>query len=98
QERNNVRVVGSNGNFDDSQKGIKELFGDKTFKEDLREKNFILSSANSINIGRLIPQIIYYLYGYFQLVNKQQIEKGHKLNIVVPTGNIGNILAAYYAR
>lgn len=98
QEGNNVRVVGINGNFDDAQKGVKELFGDKTFKEDLREKNFILSSANSINIGRLIPQIIYYFYGYFQLVNKQQIEKGQKINIVVPTGNFGNILAAYYAR
>ncbi|MCI6692694.1 MULTISPECIES: threonine synthase [unclassified Clostridium] len=98
QEGNNVRVVGINGNFDDAQKGVKELFGDNKFKEELRKKNFILSSANSINIGRLIPQIIYYFYGYFQLVNKQQIEKGQKINIVVPTGNFGNILAAYYAR
>ena len=98
QEGNNVRVVGINGNFDDAQKGVKELFGDNEFKEELGKKNFILSSANSINIGRLIPQIIYYFYGYFQLVNKQQIEKGQKINIVVPTGNFGNILAAYYAR
>ena len=98
QEGNNVRVVGINGNFDDAQKGVKELFGDNDFKEELRKKDFILSSANSINIGRLIPQIVYYFYGYFQLVNKQQIEKGQKINIVVPTGNFGNILAAYYAR
>ncbi len=98
QDGNNVRVVGINGNFDDAQKGVKELFGDKGFREELKEKDFLLSSANSINIGRLIPQIIYYFYGYFQLVNKQQIEKGKKINIVVPTGNFGNILAAYYAR
>ncbi|MCF0149095.1 MAG: threonine synthase [Clostridium sp.] len=98
QEGNNVRVVGIKGNFDDAQNGVKELFGDKAFREDLKEKNFLLSSANSINIGRLIPQIVYYFYGYFQLINKQQIEKGKKINIVVPTGNFGNILAAYYAR
>ena len=98
QDGNNVRVVGINGNFDDAQKGVKELFGDNGFKEELKEKNYILSSANSINIGRLIPQIVYYFYGYFQLINKQQIEKGQEINIVVPTGNFGNILAAYYAR
>ncbi len=98
QDGNNVSVVGINGNFDDAQKGVKELFGDNDFKEELKEKNFILSSANSINIGRLIPQIIYYFYGYLQLVNKQEIKRGDKINVVVPTGNFGNILAAYYAR
>lgn len=98
QEGNNVRVVGINGNFDDAQRGVKELFGDNEFKEELSKKNFILSSANSINIGRLIPQIVYYFYGYLQLVNKQQIKQGEKINVVVPTGNFGNILAAYYAR
>ncbi|MBE6053310.1 MAG: threonine synthase [Clostridium sartagoforme] len=98
QEGNNVRVVGINGNFDDAQRGVKELFGDSEFKEELSKNNYIISSANSINIGRLIPQIIYYFYGYFQLVNKQKIKRGDKINVVVPTGNFGNILAAYYAR
>ena len=98
QEGNNLRVVGINGNFDDAQRGVKELFGDNNFKEELRKNNFILSSANSINIGRLVPQIVYYFYGYLQLVNKQQIKIGEKINVVVPTGNFGNILAAYYAR
>lgn len=98
QEGNNMRVVGINGNFDDAQRGVKELFGDNEFEEELSKKNFILSSANSINIGRLIPQIVYYFYGYLQLVNKQQIKQGEKINIIVPTGNFGNILAAYYAK
>ncbi|MDV4149678.1 threonine synthase [Clostridium sp. AL.422] len=98
QEGNNVRVVRIKGNFDDAQRGVKELFGDNGFKEELSKKNYILSSANSINIGRLIPQIVYYFYGYQQLVNKQKIKQGDKINIVVPTGNFGNILAAYYAR
>lgn len=98
QEGANVRVVGINGNFDDAQKGVKEIFGDIEFKEDLLQRGFRLSSANSINIGRLVPQIIYYFYGYFQLVNKQKIKLGDKINVVVPTGNFGNILASYYAR
>ncbi|MGG7144326.1 threonine synthase [Clostridium nigeriense] len=98
QEGRNVRVVGIKGNFDDAQRGVKEIFGDNEFKEELLKMNYRLSSANSINIGRLIPQIIYYFYGYLKLVNKQQIKIGDKINIVVPTGNFGNILAAYYAR
>jgi len=98
QEGRNLRVVGIKGNFDDAQRGVKEIFGDNKFKEELLKMNYILSSANSINIGRLIPQIIYYFYGYIQLVNKQQIKMGDKINVVVPTGNFGNILAAYYAR
>ena len=67
-------------------------------KKKLKEDGFLLSSANSINIGRLIPQIVYYFYGYFDLVNKQKIKEGDKINIVVPTGNFGNILAAYYGK
>lgn len=98
QEGSNVRVVGINGNFDDAQKGVKEIFGDNEFKEELLQRGFRLSSANSINIGRLVPQIIYYFYGYFQLVNKQKIKLGDKINVVVPTGNFGNILASYYAK
>lgn len=98
QEGANVKVVGINGNFDDAQRGVKEIFGDKELKEELEKNNVKLSSANSINIGRLVPQIVYYFYGYFQLVNKQKIKSGDKINVVVPTGNFGNILAAYYSR
>ncbi|MDZ4957437.1 threonine synthase, partial [Clostridium perfringens] len=98
QKGKNVKVIGIRGNFDNAQRGIKEIFGDNEFKEKLAYKGFRLSSANSINIGRLIPQIVYYYYGYFQLVNKQKIKLGDKINVVVPTGNFGNILAAYYAR
>ena len=98
QEGRNLRVVGIKGNFDDAQRGVKEIFGDNSFKEELLKMNYRLSSANSINIGRLVPQIIYYFYGYLKLVNKQQIKMGDKINVVVPTGNFGNILAAYYAR
>ena len=94
----NTSVVGIIGNFDDAQTGVKNMFNDKELAKEMDASNMQFSSANSINIGRLIPQIIYYFYGYFQLVNKQQIEKGQKINIVVPTGNFGNILAAYYAR
>ena len=98
QEGSNLRVVGIKGNFDDAQRGVKEIFGDNSFKEELLKMNYRLSSANSINIGRLVPQIIYYFYGYLKLVNKQQIKMGDKINVVVPTGNFGNILAAYYAK
>lgn len=98
QEGNNLRVVGIRGNFDDAQRGVKDIFGDNEFKEKLIQNKFLLSSANSINIGRLIPQIVYYFYGYLQLVNKQKIKFGDKINVVVPTGNFGNILASYYAK
>ena len=98
QEGNNLRVVGIRGNFDDAQRGVKEIFGDNEFKEELIKNKILLSSANSINIGRLVPQIVYYFYGYLQLVNKQKIKFGNKINVVVPTGNFGNILASYYAR
>lgn len=98
QEGNNVKVIGISGNFDNAQSGVKSIFGDNELKKKLKEEGFLLSSANSINIGRLIPQIVYYFYGYFDLVNKQKIKEGDKINIVVPTGNFGNILAAYYGK
>ncbi|GAA0078363.1 threonine synthase [Clostridium sp. CTA-5] len=98
QKGNNVKVIGINGNFDDAQNCVKQIFGDNNFKEKLIEKGFTLSSANSINIGRLIPQIVYYFYGYFDMVNQGAINEGEKINVVVPTGNFGNILASYYAK
>lgn len=98
QEGDNTFVVGINGNFDDAQSGVKRIFNDRGFVEFLYERGYILSSANSINIGRLIPQIVYYFYGYLSLVNQGKVDKGEKINITVPTGNFGNILAAYYAK
>lgn len=98
QEGANLKVISINGDFDDAQTGVKEIFLDKKFREQLEDMGHIISSANSINIGRLVPQIVYYFYGYLQLVNKQKIKEGDKINVVVPTGNFGNILAAYYAR
>lgn len=98
QKGKNVKVIGIRGNFDNAQSGVKEIFGDESLKNDLEKRGILLSSANSINIGRLIPQIVYYFYGYFQLCNKQKIKEGHEINIVVPTGNFGNILAAYYGK
>ncbi len=98
QEGNNVKVIGIKGNFDDAQTGVKEIFGDDDFRAGLAQKGFILSSANSINIGRLVPQIVYYFYGYFNLVNQGIIKKDDAINVVVPTGNFGNILAGYYAK
>ncbi|MGL5380869.1 threonine synthase [Clostridium sp.] len=98
QKGNNLKVISIKGNFDNAQTGVKNIFNNKKLKEELEEQGYILSSANSINIGRLIPQIVYYFYGYFNLVNKQKIKEGDKINVVVPTGNFGNILAAYYAR
>lgn len=98
QKGNNVKVIGIKGNFDDAQSGVKEIFGDDDFRAALANKGFILSSANSINIGRLVPQIVYYFYGYFNLVNQGVIKIDDKINVVVPTGNFGNILAGYYAK
>jgi len=94
----NTRVVGMSGNFDDAQTGVKNIFYDVAFNKELAEKGFLLSSANSINIGRLIPQVVYYVYTYAQMVKRQDIVAGEPLNVVVPTGNFGNILAAYYAK
>lgn len=94
----NTYVVGINGNFDDAQTGVKGVFADKAFEKKLLESNYVFSSANSINIGRLIPQIVYYFHAYAELFRKGEITWGDKINVTVPTGNFGNILAAYYAK
>lgn len=98
QRGNNTFVSAIKGNFDDAQSGVKEIFADEDFNSYLDKQGYILSSANSINIGRLIPQVVYYVYGYIGLLKRNLISKGEKINIVVPTGNFGNILAAYYAK
>ena len=98
QEGENTKVYAINGNFDDAQTGVKEIFNDKNLAKELAEKGIKLSSANSINIGRLVPQVAYYVYAYIKLIEKGIIKPGEKMNVVVPTGNFGNILAAYYAR
>lgn len=98
QKGNNVFVSGINGNFDDAQSGVKAIFTDKEFNSLLNEKGVVLSSANSINWGRLAPQIVYYISSYIDLVNNKKINMGDKINVCVPTGNFGNILAAYYAK
>ncbi len=97
QTGNNTYVLGIQGNFDDAQTGVKRLFADDTLLEKLDGKNFMFSSANSINIGRLIPQIVYYFYSYSQLCKQGAIRAGEEINFTVPTGNFGNILAGYYA-
>ena len=98
QEGNNVSVAAVKGNFDDAQNGVKKIFTDNEYKELLDRNHFSLSSANSINWGRLVPQIVYYFSAYADLVKGGKIVCGDKINVVVPTGNFGNILAAYYAR
>ncbi|OPX90667.1 MAG: Threonine synthase [Pelotomaculum sp. PtaB.Bin013] len=97
QEGNNVDVVAVRGNFDDAQNGVKDIFGNTGFNQDLHRKNYRLSSANSINWGRLVPQVAYYFSAYLDLVAKGNVTLGEKINFVVPTGNFGNILSAYYA-
>lgn len=96
-EGSNTYVYAVDGNFDDCQTGVKSLFGDEAFRWELAEKNIDLSSANSINWGRLCPQIVYYFYGYMKLVEQGDIVLGEEIDICVPTGNFGNILSAYYA-
>ncbi|BAQ13579.1 threonine synthase [Clostridium botulinum] len=98
QEGKNTFVVGIEGNFDDAQSGVKEIFNDKDFNELLEEKGYMFSSANSINIGRLVPQIVYYVYSYVNLLKDKKVGEGESINIVIPTGNFGNILAAFYAK
>lgn len=98
QEGDNVHVVGIQGNFDDAQTGVKKMFHSKELAAELEEAGYQFSSANSINIGRLVPQIVYYVYAYGQLLKQGEISCGEKINVVVPTGNFGNILAAYYAK
>ena len=97
QEGGNVFVSAVKGNFDDCQNGVKAIFTDKSIAEKLAENDILLSSANSINWGRLAPQIVYYISSYVELVKNKEIKFGDKINVVVPTGNFGNILAAYYA-
>ena len=97
QEGKNTHVYAIDGNFDDAQAGVKKIFNDPQFAKELEAMNCKLSSANSINIGRLIPQVAYYVYGYGQLIEQGVIKAGDPINVVVPTGNFGNILAAYYA-
>ena len=94
----NTHAAAIHGNFDDAQTGVKKIFGDKEFAKKLKDKGVILSSANSINIGRLVPQVAYYVYAYAQLIAKGEIADGEKINVCVPTGNFGNILAAYLAK
>lgn len=97
-EGNNIHVIALQGNFDDCQNGVKQIFAAGDFNALLNKKGFELSSANSINWGRLFPQIVYYFYAYLSLLRKEHIQENEKVNIVVPTGNFGNILAAWYAR
>ena len=98
QKGENTFVVGIHGNFDDAQSGVKAIFGDKALAEEMDKAGYQFSSANSINIGRLVPQVVYYVYACAKLYANGEIEKGEKINVVVPTGNFGNILAAYYAK
>lgn len=97
QEGDNVEVVAVEGNFDDAQRGVKKIFTDEDYKDILKSNGFKLSSANSINWGRLVPQIVYYFSAYADMLDGDEIKLGDKINITVPTGNFGNILAAYYA-
>ena len=98
QDGNNVGVCAVKGNFDDCQSGVKKIFTDSDVTEMLDKNGMMFSSANSINWGRLVPQIVYYISAYATLAADKEIEYGEKINIVVPTGNFGNILAAYYAK
>ena len=98
QEGDNVAVCAINGNFDDAQSAVKSIFTNNEIKDELAKKNMMFSSANSINWGRLVPQIVYYFSTYCDLINMGKIKAGDKINIVVPTGNFGNILAGYYAK
>ena len=98
QKGANTHVVGINGNFDQAQTGVKMMFNDKELAKEMDEAGYQFSSANSINIGRLVPQIVYYVYSYAKLFANGEIAKDEKINVVVPTGNFGNILAAYYAK
>lgn len=98
QKGDNTYVVGIHGNFDDAQTGVKKMFNDPELKAMMDAKGCQFSSANSINVGRLVPQVVYYVYAYTRLLAEERIAAGEKINVVVPTGNFGNILAAYYAK
>lgn len=98
QKGDNCKVIAVKGNFDDCQTGVKNIFADQALKDEMKAKGFRFSSANSINIGRLVPQVCYYVWSYSQLLSKGVLKDGEPMNVVVPTGNFGNILAAYYAK
>jgi len=98
QKGSNVDVVAIHGNFDHAQSGVKAMFENQELAKELAGKGYQFSSANSINIGRLVPQVAYYVYAYAKLLANEEIADGEKINVVVPTGNFGNILAAYYAK
>lgn len=98
QKGGNTYVIGIKGNFDDAQTGVKKMFSDAVLAEEMDAAGYQFSSANSINIGRLVPQIVYYVYSYAKLAAEQVLADGDPMNVVVPTGNFGNILAAYYAK
>ena len=98
QEGKNVNVVAVKGNFDDCQSAVKKIFVSKDVNDKLKSKGVVLSSANSMNFGRLVPQVTYYFSAYCDLVSSGEIKMGDKVNFVVPTGNFGNILAGYYAK
>ena len=98
QEGKNVKVVGIHGNFDDAQTGVKKMFSNKELAKVMNDNGFQFSSANSINIGRLVPQVVYYVKAYADLLKQGALKAGEPMNVVVPTGNFGNILASYYAK
>ena len=98
QKGDNTSVVAIHGNFDNAQSGVKALFEDKELEKELSDAGYQFSSANSINIGRLVPQVVYYVYAYAKLLENEEIASGEEINVTVPTGNFGNILAAYYAK
>ena len=98
QKGDNTFVVGIHGNFDPAQRGVKAIFSDRALEARMAEAGFQFSSANSINIGRLVPQVVYYVYAYVKLLENGELSEGEPLNVVVPTGNFGNILAAYLAK
>ena len=98
QKGANVDVVAIHGNFDNAQSGVKQMFENQELAKELADKGYQFSSANSINIGRLVPQVVYYVYAYAKLLENEEIQAGEEINVTVPTGNFGNILAAYYAK
>lgn len=98
QKGDNTCVIAIRGNFDEAQTGVKKMFNDRALAEELNQAGYQFSSANSINIGRLIPQVVYYVNTYAKLLNAGKIQTGEKINVTVPTGNFGNILAAYFAK
>ena len=98
QKGDNTFVVGIRGNFDDAQTGVKQMFGDQELAREMNQAGFQFSSANSINIGRLVPQVVYYVYAYAKMLAAGTVKDKEQINVVVPTGNFGNILAAYYAK